>query len=161
MLWVLIESPILYETMTWYQNMEIFALLSKVSKSRWDFDEILTLVGLDDKSRNKKIKTYSLGMKQRLAIAIALVWNPEILILDEPLNGIDIEWVIEFCQMLHRLQGMDITIIISSHILSEIEKICTHIWIISSGMIKFNSSIKEFLSLWDNIEQIYLNLVRK
>lgn len=116
-------------------------------------------MGLKIVARNRKVKTYSLGMKQRLGIAVALIANPKLLILDEPLNGIDIEGMIEFRDILRRLQNKWITIIISSHILSEIQKACTHIGVIAAGQIKFNDTLEKFLKLGEDVEQSYLNLL--
>ena len=80
-IWVLINEPVLYESNTWYQNIKIFALLSG---KKVNADELLDLVWLEKKARKRKVWTYSLGMKQRLAVAVALVWNPKLIILDEP-----------------------------------------------------------------------------
>jgi len=99
-------------------------------------------------------------MKQRLAIGTALIWEPKFLILDEPLNWIDIEWVREFRDILKNLQSKWITIILSSHILSEIEKTCTHIWIFNKWQMKFEGTKKELLKLWDDIEENYINLIK-
>lgn len=157
-LWVLIDHPMLYENSTWYQNMEIFSCLSK-NKSK-NFDEILDLVGLDKKARTKKVKKYSLWMKQRLAIWIALIWNPKFLILDEPLNWIDIEWVIEFREILKKIQAKWITIVVSSHILSEIQKTCEYIGIIHSGTLKFQGKKEELLKDTHDMEESYLQIVK-
>lgn len=158
---VLIDHPILYENNTAYDNMKIFTLLSWSKIDYKEFEKILKLVWLLNDSWNLKVKTYSLGMKQRLAIAIALVWNPKLLILDEPLNWIDIEWVREFRDILKNLQAQWITIILSSHILSEIEKTCTHIWIFNKGQMKFEGTKKELLKLWEDVEESYINFINK
>lgn len=160
-LWVLIDHPILYENNSWYDNMKIFALLSYQKVDFKKFDEILDLLWLEKSSRKIQVKKYSLGMKQRLAIWIALVQNPKFLILDEPLNGIDIEWVREFREILKSLQSKWITIILSSHILSEIEKTCTHIGIFNKWEMRFEWTKEELMKLWNNIEDTYINLINK
>lgn len=156
---VLIDHPILYENNSWIDNLKIHALLS--NKNYKKFDEILDLVWLKKEARKNKVKTYSLWMKQRLAIAIALVWEPKLLILDEPLNWIDIEWVIEFRDILKNLQSKWITIIISSHILNEIQKTCSHIWIFNKWKMKFEWTMEELLKLWNDVEQSYLNFIKQ
>lgn len=158
---VLIDHPILYENSSWYDNMKIFALLSNQKVDFKKFDEILDVVWLEKNSRKLQVKKYSLWMKQRLAIWVALVWNPKFLILDEPLNGIDIEWVREFREILKNLQSKWITIILSSHILSEIEKTCTHIWILNKWQMKFEWTKEELMKLWENIEDTYINFINK
>lgn len=160
-LWVLIDHPILYENNSWYDNMKIFALLSNQKVDFKKFDEILDVVWLEKSSRKLQVKKYSLWMKQRLAIWIALIQNPKFLILDEPLNWIDIEWVREFREILKNLQAKWITIILSSHILSEIEKTCTHIWIFNKWQMRFEWTKEELMKLWDNIEDTYINLINK
>lgn len=160
-IWVLIDHPILYENNNWYDNMKIFALLSNEKIDYKKFDEILDIVWLAKDSRKIQVKKYSLGMKQRLAIWVALVQNPKFLILDEPLNWIDIEWVREFRDILKNLQAKWITIILSSHILSEIEKTCTHIWIFNKWQMKFEGTKEELMKLWENIEDTYINLINK
>lgn len=160
-IWVLIDHPILYENLSAYDNMKTHSLLSWISPNKKIFNEILDLLWLEEEARKRKVKGYSLGMKQRLAIWIALVWNPKILILDEPLNWIDIEWVIEFREVLKKLQKKWITIIISSHILSEIEKTCTHIGIFNKWKMKFEGTKKELLELWWDVEENYLNFIKK
>lgn len=160
-LWVLIDHPILYENNSWYDNMKIFALLSDQNVDYKNFDKILNIVWLEESARKLQVKKYSLWMKQRLAIWIALIQNPKFLILDEPLNWIDIEWVREFRDILKNLQSRWITIILSSHILSEIEKTCTHIWIFNKWQMKFEWTKEELMKLWKNIEDTYINLINK
>jgi len=160
-IWVLIDHPILYENNSWYDNMKIFALLSNQKVDYKKFDEILDVMWLEKSSRKLQVKKYSLGMKQRLAIWVALVWNPKFLILDEPLNWIDIEWVREFREILKNLQNKWITIILSSHILSEIEKTCTHIWIFNKWEMKFEWTKENLMKLGENIEDTYINLINK
>ena len=85
--------------------MNLFCIFALLSGKKVNADELLDLVWLEKKARKRKVWTYSLGMKQRLAVAVALVWNPKLIILDEPLNWIDIEWVIEFRDILKKIQA--------------------------------------------------------
>ncbi|MBB1564638.1 ATP-binding cassette domain-containing protein [Candidatus Gracilibacteria bacterium] len=153
---VLINEPVLYESNTGYQNIKIFALLSG---KKVNTDELLDLVGLEKKARKRKVGTYSLGMKQRLAVAVALVGNPKLIILDEPLNGIDIEGVIEFRDILKKIQAKGVTIILSSHILSEVQKTCEFIGVIHGGKVKFNGKKEDFLKDSTDMEESYLKII--
>lgn len=135
----LIEQPSLYLHLTGRENLEIFRLSYDCSKSR--IDEVLKIVGLTEAS-GKKTKAYSLGMKQRLAIAIALLHDPEILILDEPTNGLDPNGIIEIRDLIKQLnQQQNKTILLSSHLLSEIEKVATHVGIIDHGKLLFQGTL--------------------
>lgn len=137
----LVESPALYLHLSGYNNLKYIAKIREVDDSR--IDEILKIVDLYE-DRNRKAKQYSLGMKQRLAIAMALMSNPEILLLDEPVNGLDPNGIIEIRKLLIKInQEFGTTIFVSSHLLSEIEKMCTHIGIISKGKLRFEGSMKE------------------
>lgn len=129
-----IESPALYSGMTARENLIVQCKLQNVS----DFtqvDNILTLVGLSETSK-KKAKNFSLGMRQRLAIAIALVGNPQLLILDEPTNGLDPEGIKEIRELIVKLnKDRKITVLISSHILGELSKFATRYGIIHHGKL--------------------------
>lgn len=130
----LLETPGFYENLNGFDNLKIF------SKIKGDYDKnkilkSLKLVGLE-KDKKKKFKNYSLGMKQRLGIALAIMDNPEILILDEPINGLDPLGIIEIRNLLKKLRDENnTTIIISSHILNEIESIADTIAIINEGKL--------------------------
>lgn len=136
----LIETPSLYEHLTAIDNLKIAAnYIQNISNSR--IDEVLEIVKLTD-AKAKKIKAYSLGMKQRLAIAIALLSNPELIILDEPTNGLDPKGIIEMRTLIKDLnKQFGTTIFISSHLLSEIEKTCTHVGIIRNGKMLYQDSV--------------------
>jgi ABC-2 type transport system ATP-binding protein len=141
----LIEQPSLYLHLTGKENLEVFRLTYKVNKSR--MDEVLRLVQLQH-AANKKVRSYSLGMKQRLAIAIALLHNPEVLILDEPTNGLDPNGIIEtreLLRLLNREYGK--TILVSSHLLAEVEKMATHVAIINKGKLLFQGSLQQLQNL--------------
>lgn len=135
----MIESPSLYNHLSGRANLEIFAMYYSVGKER--IDKVLEIVGLTG-ADSKTVKRYSLGMKQRLGIAICLLHDPDLLILDEPLNGLDPHGIAEIRQLLIRLSREEgKTIFVSSHLLSEIEHTCDHIGIISKGRLLFEGRI--------------------
>ena len=130
----IVESPALYFDMTAKQNLEV-QRIQKGIPDRNNIDEVLSIVELDD-TGNKKVKNFSLGMKQRLGLAIALLGDPELLILDEPINGLDPTGIKELRELLIKLNKENgITIIISSHILSELHKFATSYGIIHKGKL--------------------------
>ena len=141
----LIETPSLYEHLTGWDNLEITRRIKGVRRQR--IGEVLELVRLGH-AAHKKAKTYSLGMKQRLGLAVALLSEPELLILDEPTNGLDPNGMIETRELLLRLnRELGVTILISSHLLSEIEKMATHVGIIHKGNLLFQGTTNELATL--------------
>ena len=144
----LIETPSLYDHLTAFENLKI-SLHYRQEKSLERIDEILEIVKLSH-VKNKKVKTFSLGMKQRLGIGISLLSNPELIILDEPTNGLDPKGIIEMRSLIKRLNSeYGTTIFISSHLLSEIEKTCTHVGVIRAGEMLYQgtvSAMKNFMS---------------
>ncbi len=137
----LIESPSLYGHLTARENLEVYRDIYGASKER--VAEVLKIVGLADTAK-KTVKKFSLGMKQRLSIALALLPDPELLILDEPSNGLDPGGIIELRELIKKLNkehGM--TIVISSHILSEVEKMVSHLGIIYKGRMLFQGTLPE------------------
>jgi ABC-2 type transport system ATP-binding protein len=137
----LIESPSVYAHLSATDNLKVFQNVYKVPQSR--IAAVLDIVGLGS-TGNKKAGQFSLGMKQRLAIAIALLHNPSLLILDEPTNGLDPNGIVEIREILRRLnQDQGITILISSHLLSEIDKVATHIGLIHRGALLFEGTMRE------------------
>lgn len=137
----LVESPALYLHLSGYDNVKYIALLRQVPLSK--IDEVLELVDLTAHKR-QKAKQYSLGMKQRLAIAMALLSEPELLFLDEPVNGLDPNGIVEIRKLLVKInKEKGVTIFVSSHLLSEIEKMCTHIGIISKGFLKYEGTMED------------------
>lgn len=135
----LVEDPSYYPHLTARENLEALRKILGVKKSR--IDEVLDIVQLTDVG-NKRVKGYSLGMKQRLGIAASLLNNPKLLILDEPTNGLDPSGIIEIRNLIKRLASESgITIIISSHMLSEIDQLATKVGIISKGRLIFQDSI--------------------
>ena len=128
----LIEAPAFVDNMSAKENMIHYALQRKV-KNRARIDEVLSLVGLD-KTGNKKVKNFSLGMKQRLAIALTLLHDPDLLILDEPINGLDPAGIIHVRELLLKLnREKNMTILISSHILSELEHLASRFVFVNKG----------------------------
>lgn len=141
----LIESPGVYPNMTAADNLKIKCLAMGVRRKN-EIEELLEIVGLSDTGR-KKVKNFSLGMKQRLGIALALVGNPDLVILDEPINGLDPQGIAEVRDTLFRLnRERNITFIISSHILEELSKIATHYGIIHDGVLLQELTREELLA---------------
>lgn len=137
----LIDSPAFYDHLSGWDNLVILSRLRELPDS--ECERVLHLVDLWE-NRNVKMKRYSLGMKQRLAIAMTLLGSPELLILDEPVNGLDPNGMLEIRELLLKLnKEQGITIFISSHLLQEVEKMVTHLAIISHGSIKFSGSVEE------------------
>ena len=142
----LIDYPAFYEHLSGYDNLKIVCIIRKLDVKR--INEVLEQVGLSS-ARNIKMKKYSLGMKQRLAIALALISNPELLVLDEPVNGLDPNGMMEMRELLIKLNRENgVTILISSHLLQEIDKMVTHLGIISNGEIKFEGSKEKLNELY-------------
>ncbi|HTH57790.1 MAG TPA: ABC transporter ATP-binding protein [Cyclobacteriaceae bacterium] len=134
----LIEQPSLYAHLSAKDNLEIYRLVYACAKRR--IEEVLEIVGLQ-KNKRQMVKTFSLGMKQRLAIAIALLHDPELLILDEPTNGLDPEGIVEIRALLKKLnKEFEKTILVSSHLLSEVEKVASHVGIIHRGRLLFQGT---------------------
>jgi len=142
----LIENPSLYEHLSAIDNLKITAnYRGSISKER--ITEVLDIVKLSHVTF-KKVKTFSLGMKQRLSLALALISKPQLLILDEPTNGLDPKGILEMRNLItHLNQTENITILVSSHLLSEIEKMCTHVGIINYGKLVFQGSISELKAI--------------
>ncbi len=126
----IIERPNFYPYMTAAQNLKLVCKIKNVASN--NIDEKLELVGLLDR-KNSKFRTFSLGMKQRLAIASALLNDPEILILDEPTNGLDPQGIHQIREIITRIASTGTTILLASHLLDEVEKVCTHVVIIRKG----------------------------
>ena len=136
----LIEAPAFYKNETALENLKRFALLTPTPEE--EIRGILRLVGLGDTGR-KKAGAFSLGMKQRLGIAIALLGNPELLILDEPINGLDPSGIKEIRDIILELNGKGVTFLISSHLLDELGKIATSYGIVADGILVEEITAKE------------------
>lgn len=140
----IVEMPDLYMYLSGYDNLKIIANNYKnISKKR--IDEVAKIVGLEKRIKDK-VYTYSLGMRQRLGIAGAIINEPELLILDEPTNGLDIEGIIEMRNLIKKLSQKEIAILISSHNLSEIDNLCNRIILIKKGKKISDSTIEDFKS---------------
>lgn len=141
----LIESPSFYDHLSGYENLEIICQMKGIKKK--EISKTLDLVGLNNVGK-KKAKDYSLGMKQRLGIAMALIGSPKLLILDEPINGLDPQGIEEMRNLFKNIvKKTSTSILISSHILDEIEKISTHIGILKDGNLTYNGSLEEYRRL--------------
>ena len=140
----LVETPALYLYMSGRNNLRAVAsVLGGVPASR--IDAVLDLVGLRARQRDR-VRTYSLGMKQRLGVAIALLQDPDLLILDEPANGLDPAGIVEMRDLMHRLTAEGKTVFISSHLLTEVQQICTRVSIINLGELVKVSTIEDLIS---------------
>ncbi|EME8239098.1 ATP-binding cassette domain-containing protein [Enterococcus faecium] len=141
----LIENPVFFPELTAYDNLKYFSLLT--NRNVENIDHISALMNLD-KVGKKKVKNFSLGMKQRLGIAIALIPDPELIILDEPLNGLDPQGIQDIRNLILKLnQEHGITFLISSHILSELEQVATKYGIMHEGRLIEEFSISEYVDL--------------
>lgn len=150
----LIEMPPLYENLTAYENLKVRTTLLGLKNER--ISEVLQVVGLTN-TEKKRAGQFSLGMKQRLGIGIALLNNPKLLILDEPTNGLDPVGMEEFRKLIRSFPEKGITVILSSHILSEVQQVADHIGIIAGGTLGYEGKLKEN----ENLEQLFMNVVRK
>jgi ABC-2 type transport system ATP-binding protein len=138
----LIERAPLYNHLTAFENLKVSAIQLKIGNSR--IEQVLEIIGLQQE-KNKKANNFSLGMKQRLGIGLAILHQPDILILDEPTNGLDPDGVIQVRELLFTLnQKYGATIIIASHVLSELEKLASHIVFIQNGSVSFSGTIVQF-----------------
>jgi ABC-type multidrug transport system ATPase subunit len=139
----LLETPNFYHYLSAEDNLKIAAKIK--GRGEDDIDKVLHIVNLYQR-KNSKFNTYSLGMKQRLAIAAALLGNPEVLVFDEPTNGLDPAGIAEIRELIKELNRNGKTIIMASHILDEVEKVCTHVAIIQKGVLKTVGSVKEVMN---------------
>lgn len=150
----LIENAPLYENLTAKENLKVRCLVLGLPESR--IDEVLQMVDLT-KTGKKRANQFSLGMKQRLGIALALLNHPKLLILDEPTNGLDPIGIGELRELILSMPKQGITVILSSHILSEVVQIADHIGIIANGELWHESKINPE----DDLESIFMEVVRK
>lgn len=149
----LIESPALYGNLTAVENLTVFTKMMGISKNR--IDEVLEIVDL--KNTGKKLASqFSMGMKQRLGIAIALLNNPKLLILDEPTNGLDPIGIEELRELICSFPKQGITVILSSHILTEVSQIVDYVGIINNGEVKYENRVSHN----ENIEELFMNTIR-
>lgn len=150
----LIETPPLYENLTAYENLKVRTTMLGLPDKR--IDEVLHIVRLTDTGK-KRAGQFSLGMKQRLGIAIALLNNPQLLILDEPTNGLDPVGIEELRELIRSFPEKGITVILSSHILSEVQQIADHVGIIANGVLGYENE----LLTGENLEQLFMDVVKR
>lgn len=151
----LIESPSLYHHLTAKENLEVYREVYGASTAR--LQEVLNIVGLRE-TGGKTVGKFSLGMRQRLSLALALLPKPELLVLDEPTNGLDPGGIQELRSLIRRLRDEEgITFLISSHILTEVEKIVNRIGIIYKGQMKFQGSLDELHRLQEQQSRLHLD----
>ncbi|MCI8748093.1 MAG: lantibiotic protection ABC transporter ATP-binding protein [Lachnospiraceae bacterium] len=148
----LIEIPPLYDNLTAYENLKVRTTLLGLDDKR--IDEVLQIVHLT-KTGKKRAGQFSLGMKQRLGIAVALINNPKLLILDEPTNGLDPVGIEELRELIRSFPSKGITVILSSHILSEVQQIADHIGIIAGGVLGYEGELRAN----ENLEQLFMEVI--
>jgi ABC-2 type transport system ATP-binding protein len=136
----LLETPNFYHYLSAVRNLEITARIKEKGAS--DIDRVLDIVRLSER-KHSRFSTYSLGMKQRLAIAAALLGKPKVLLLDEPTNGLDPEGIAEIRGLIRQLNSEGITVIMASHLLDEVEKVCTHVAVLQRGNLLVSGSVAE------------------
>ncbi len=139
----LLETPNFYHYLSAEKNLKIAAMIK--GRGEADIEKVLKMVNLYER-KDSKFNTFSLGMKQRLAIASALLGDPEILVFDEPTNGLDPAGIAEIRELIKELNKQGKTIIMASHILDEVEKVCTHVAIIQKGVLKTVGSVAELMN---------------
>jgi len=144
-----IETPNFFPYLSPVKNLQIVADIKDQDYS--DIDRVLEVTGLYER-RHSKFKTFSFGMKQRLAIASALLGNPEVLILDEPTNGLDPQGIAQIREIILQVAKQGTTIILASHLLDEVQKICSHVAVISKGIKLFDGKVSEVLDISDSFE---------
>jgi ABC-2 type transport system ATP-binding protein len=145
----LLEQPNIYPYLSAENNLKIVADIKQRDYS--NIGEMLTLVNLHER-RKDKVKNYSFGMRQRLVIASALLCNPEVLVLDEPTNGLDPQGIADVRDLIRRVAERGITIVIASHLLDEVEKVCSHVAILKSGMVLATGAVRNVLSSNSTVE---------
>ena len=159
----IIERPNFYPYMTAQENLELVCKIKGINYSK--VKEKLDIVGLYER-RDSKFKTFSLGMKQRLAIASALLNDPEILILDEPTNGLDPQGIHQIRDIIRLIASQGTTILLASHLLDEVEKVCSHVLVLRFGEILYNGKVDEmsnksgYFELQSNDSQILIEVLK-
>ncbi len=149
----LIETPPIYENLTAFENLKVRTSILGLKDTR--IDEVLQIVCLTDTGK-KRAGQFSLGMKQRLGIALALLNKPHLLILDEPTNGLDPIGIEQLRELIRSFPAQGMSVILSSHILSEVQQIADHIGIISGGVVGYEGA----LHASENLEQLFMDVVK-
>ena len=150
----ILETPVFYPYMSGYSNLELIAGIKGIDKKA--IEPKLEIVGLLER-RDSPYRTFSFGMKQRLAVAAALLGDPEVLILDEPTNGLDPQGIAHIRDIITEVASRGITIILASHLLDEVQKVCSHVAVLKKGNVLFSGKVSEVLSVSDCIEMCAAN----
>lgn len=150
-----IESPNFFPYLSPVTNLKIVADIKDLGYE--DIDRVLHLTGLYER-RNTRFKTFSFGMKQRLAVASALLGNPDVLILDEPTNGLDPQGIAHIRELILLIAAKGTTIIMASHLLDEVQKICSHVAVLNRGKKLFDGKVSEVLAISDSFELSSANI---
>lgn len=145
----ILETPAFYPYLSAYDNLRIIAEIKAAGRD--NINDVLQLTGIYDR-RNSAFSTYSLGMKQRLALSAAMLSNPEVLILDEPTNGLDPKGIAEIRDLIRRIADEGKTIILASHLLDEVQKVCTHFAVLDKGKLVYTGLVNE------NREEQYIEI---
>jgi ABC-type multidrug transport system ATPase subunit len=140
----LLETPNFYPYLNAYDNLRVTATIKNMTDPKARIEEVLEYVDLKERGK-RTFRTYSLGMKQRLAVAAALLSDPEVLVLDEPTNGLDPEGIAEMRELILKIGGEGKTIILASHILDEVQKICSHVVMLKQGEMVYNGTMTDLL----------------
>jgi ABC-2 type transport system ATP-binding protein len=144
----ILETPNFYPYLSAYKNLQIVADIKKVSHT--EIDKVLEVTGLSQR-RNSPFSSFSLGMKQRLSLASALLGNPEVLVLDEPTNGLDPQGIADVRELILNIASQGKPILIASHLLDEVEKVCTHVAVLQKGVLKAEGPVSEILASQDQV----------
>lgn len=154
----LLETPNFYPYLDAVENLKIVGRIKNIKSN--DFDQVLEMVNLKDRKKDK-FKTYSLGMKQRLAIGASLIGDPEVIILDEPTNGLDPQGIVEIRETIKSIARNGKTIILASHLLGEVQKICEDVAIIKKGKTIYTGPISEVINQSQKVIEVGVNQLSK
>ena len=150
----LIENPGIYPNLTAMENLGLACTLYELPRSR--AEEVLSIIGLENPGK-KKVRNFSMGMKQRLGIGMAIINNPKLLILDEPTNGLDPLGIEELRELIRSFPSKGMTVILSSHILTEVALIADEVTIISNGVVGYHDDVKKD----EDLEKIFMDVIGK
>ncbi|MGX6969564.1 lantibiotic protection ABC transporter ATP-binding subunit [Vagococcus bubulae] len=151
----IIENPAIYPNLTAYENLEVLVTLLNISKTR--IKEVLSIVSLDNTGK-KLAKDFSFGMKQRLGIAMALINHPKLLILDEPTNGLDPVGIQELRELIKLFSSQGITVILSSHLLSEVQQVADKVGIINHGRLRYEGKNDPTDT---HLEELFMEIIKQ
>ncbi len=151
---VLIEAPPLYPYLSGYDNLKVTCLYRNINMRR--IEEVLDMVALR-KAASQKVGGYSTGMKQRLGVALALLPDPQLLILDEPINGMDPQGIVAIRMLLQELHQQQKTIVLSSHLLPEVARTCDYVGIMQEGRLRYQGSVADLKKQYASQQEIFIN----